>query len=195
MAERPRLVELAVPDDPAPWEALGFAITDGVAHIGGLRLRLGAGGLGWTLTGIEPLSDLDGLATTVADDAPPLPAGDHPNGANEVDHVVVFSPDFDRTQARLEQAGISLSRIRDGGGFRQGFRRLGPAILELVEATEAPSGPARFWGLVVTVTDLPDLAERLGDRVTPVKAAVQSGRHIMTLRRRPGLTLKLAFMD
>jgi hypothetical protein len=112
-----------------------------------------------------------------------------------VDHVVVFSPDFDRTVNALEAVGVSLSRIRDGGGFRQGFRRLGPAILELVEAKDAPPGPARFWGLVVAVEDLPGLAERLGDRLTPIKAAVQSGRHITTLRRGSGLSLKLAFMD
>ena len=33
---------------------------------------------------------------------------------------------------------MPLRRIRDAGGFRQGFRRLGPAILELVEALGAP---------------------------------------------------------
>jgi hypothetical protein len=152
------------------------------------------------------VAELDGLPTAVTDaelDGPATavteaqaPAGrPHPNGATGLDHVVVFSPDFDRTQHVLEEAGIALSRIRDGGGFRQGFRRLGPAILELVEAVEAPPGPARFWGLVVTVSDLPGLAERLGDQLSPIKADVQSGRHITTLRKTAGLSLKLAFMD
>ena len=191
----PRLVELSLPDDPAHWEALGFAAPDGCVDVGGVRLRLGAAEVTWTLAGARPVADIDGLATEVTENGVGAEPQSHPNGAIAVDHVVVFSPDFDRTQERLEQAGISLSRIRDGGGFRQGFKRLGPAILELVEATEAPPGPARFWGLVVTVTDLPGLAERLGDRVTPVKAAVQSGRHITTLRRTPGLALKMAFMD
>jgi hypothetical protein len=190
----PHLVELALPDAPGPWEALGFAVEDGHVDVGGVRLQLNAPAVGWTLAAIEPVGDIDGLLTGVAD-APAAGAARHPNGATEVDHVVVFSPDFDRTVRALERVGITLSRIRDGGGFRQGFRRLGPAILELVEAKEAPAGPARFWGLVVAVEDLSGLAERLGERLTPIKAAVQSGRHITTLRRSPGLSLKVAFMD
>ncbi len=188
------LVGLSLPDDAAAWEGLGFAIDDGHVDVGGVRLRLNAGDVAWRLSGIESVDEIDGLPTSVAEPVEPL-ARDHPNGATAVDHVVVFSPDFDRTQAALEAVGISLSRIRDGGGFRQGFKRLGPAILELVEATQAPPGPARFWGLVVTVEDLPGLAERLGDRLSPIRSAVQSGRHIATLRGSPGMSLKLAFMD
>jgi hypothetical protein len=91
---------------------------------------------------------------------------------------------------------MELRRIRHApGGFRQGFRRLGPAILELVETPEAPDGPARFWGLVVNVTDLGALAERLGDRLGPVKPAVQPGRHIATLRESAGLGQAVAFMS
>jgi hypothetical protein len=191
----PHIVELSLPDAPEPWAELGFAVEDGHVDIGGVRLRLNADALAWRLSGIgDAVSDIDGLPTTVAEG---LSAGAvaHPNGAAEVDHVVVFSPDFDRTVSALEAVGVTLSRIRDGGGFRQGFRRLGPAILELVEAKDAPPGPARFWGLVVAVEDLRGLADRLGDRLTPIKAAVQSGRHIATLRRSSGLSLKLAFMD
>jgi hypothetical protein len=125
----------------------------------------------------------------------PTPARSHPNGALAIDHVVVVTPDFERTQAALERAGITLSRIRDAGGFRQGFRRLGPAILELVEAREAPPGSARFWGLVITVEDLPRLAERLDARLGPIKAAVQPGRHIATLRSTADLSVPVAFMD
>jgi hypothetical protein len=191
----PRLVELWLRDDPGRWEALGFSVSDGTVDVGGVRLRLDADEVAWRLSGIEPVADIDGLATAVAANGDPGPPETHPNGAVGIDHVVVFSPDFERTQGALEQVGVTLSRIRDGGGFRQGFRRLGPVILELVEAKEAPPGPARFWGLVVTVADLPALAERLGDRLSPIRAAVQSGRHIATLRSGSGLGLKLAFMD
>jgi hypothetical protein len=193
-AVSPHLTELHIPDAPARWEAVGFTVTDGAIDVGGVRLRLEAAQAAWTLSGVDPVGDIDGLATTVAG-RDSEPAAEHPNGAIAIDHVVVFSPDFDRTQQALEVAGITLSRIRDGGGFRQGFRRLGPAILELVEARDSPPGPARFWGLVVTVDDLPRLADRLGERLTPIKTAVQSGRHITTLRRGAGLSLKLAFMD
>src|SRR5207248_1668394 len=82
-----------------------------------------------------------------------------------LDHVVVTTPDFDRSSAALAEAGLELRRVREApGGVRQGFRRLGPAILELVAAPGAsdPTAPARFWGLVVIVSDLDALAARLG---------------------------------
>ena len=68
--------------------------------------------------------------------------------------VVIVTPDFDRTAAALDAAGMPFRRVRDAGGFRQGFRRLGPAILELVESQQMPPGPARFWGLTLIASDL-----------------------------------------
>jgi catechol 2,3-dioxygenase-like lactoylglutathione lyase family enzyme len=190
---RPALLALSVADAPERWEALGFAVSDGRIELGGVSLHLGAPGrgiAGWTLCGVAPTGDIDGLATTVAENEATPPVN-HPNGASAIDHVVVITPDFERTQRALEAAGLPLRRIRDAGGFRQGFRRLGAAILELVEAREAPPGPARFWGLVVTVDDLGAVAEHTG----AVKPAVQPGRHIATLRRDCGLSLSVAFMD
>jgi hypothetical protein len=90
---------------------------------------------------------------------------------------------------------MPLRRVRDAGAFRQGFRRLGPAILELVEAADAPPGPARFWGLVVIVSDLEALSARLGDLLGRVRPAVQPGRQIVTLRPAAGLSTQVAFMD
>jgi hypothetical protein len=199
VASRPVITALSLADPPQSWEALGFTVDAGVLHLGGVRLHLGDGGgesgiSGWALRGVRPAEDIDGLPTAVTDDEAPVDRS-HPNGAVAVDHVVVVTPDFDRTQHALEDAGLPLRRIRDAGGFRQGFRRLGPAILELVEARDAPPGPARFWGLVVTVEDLPALAARLGDRLGPVKAAVQPGRQIASLRRECGLSLAVAFMN
>jgi hypothetical protein len=112
-----------------------------------------------------------------------------------IDHVVVTTPEFDRTAAALSEVGMELRRVRDAGTFRQGFRRLGPAILELVEVPAAPPGPARFWGLVVIVEDLAALAERLGTQLGEVRPAVQPGRHIATLAPSAGLGPNVAFMD
>jgi hypothetical protein len=193
------MTALSLADSPQSWEALGFTVDAGVVHLGGVRVHLDGGGgesaiPGWALRGVRPAEDIDGLPTVVTDDGAPADRS-HPNGALAVDHVVVVTPDFDRTQHALEDAGLPLRRIRDAGGFRQGFRRLGPAILELVEARDGPPGPARFWGLVVTVEDLPALAARLADRLGPIKAAVQPGRDIATLRRECGLSLAVAFMN
>ena len=189
------LAALGLADPAERWSALGFAVDDGVCPIGGVSLLLGSPGdgiTGWTVTGLE--SELDGL--------PNLPAGavhspaTHANGAIGIDHVVVVTPDFDRTAAALEAAEMPLRRIVERpDGNRMGFRRLGPAILELVESREAPDGPARFWGLVVVVADLDALAKRLGEHLGGIRDAVQPGRRIATVRDSGGLGEPVAFMS
>jgi hypothetical protein len=173
-------------------------VSDSALDLGGVRLELGAQGsgiVGWTIAGIEPTSDIDGLPTRTAEPAPPAPVA-HDNGAVGVDHVVVTTSDFDRTAARLDRAGMPLRRtVTTPTGTRMAFRRLGPAILELVEAIDAPAGPARFWGLVVVVTDLEALAARLGDRLGSIRDAVQPGRRIATVRESAGLGQAVAFMS
>jgi hypothetical protein len=217
---RPELAGLTIADAPERWAALGFTVAEGRLVLGGIDVRLGGEGhgiTGWTLRHAAVGSDLDGLTTitTAAAEPRPAPTG-HPNGALGIDQVVVTTPDFDRTAAALDAAGMPLRRIREVGAYRQGFRRLGPAILELVEATPqspgvreanslgscpegnsppARSGPARFWGLVVVVPDLPALRRRLSPHVSEIRDAVQPGRHIAALSPAAGLSLRVAFMD
>jgi hypothetical protein len=120
----------------------------------------------------------------------------HDNGALGIDHIVVSTSGFDRTATALELAGMPLRRLVTAPrGNRMGFRRLGPAILELVEAPDGPPGPARFWGLVVVVKELDALASRLGDRLGSIRDAVQPGRRIATLRESAGLGQAVAFMS
>jgi hypothetical protein len=206
---RPELAELQIADQARAWQELGFATGPEGAELGAVRIRFGMGvgdeGItGWTVTGIAAREEIDGLPTTALerDAAAPQRAGPlvHPNGAVGLDHVVVTTPDFDRTAAALDQAGMPLRRTRTVGegeaAFRQGFRRLGPAILELVESRRQPPGTARFWGLVVIVSDIDALAARLGpERLSEAKPAVQPGRRIATLRRAAGLSMAVAFMD
>jgi hypothetical protein len=195
---RPQLVGLEIADPPEAWGALGFTIDDAGAQIGGITIRLGGAGAGitsWTLSGVPAAGDIAGLPTRSAPEpAATAPSGElaHPNGAVGIDQVVVLTPDFDATASALESAGLPLRRIRDAGGFRQGFRRLGPAILELVEAKDAT---VRFWGLVVIVSDLDALATLLRDQLGAPRPAVQPGRRIATLRQAAGLSTRLAFMD
>jgi hypothetical protein len=195
----PELVSLSLADPPERWRALGFGVRDGRMRVGDVGVELGAPGDGivaWRLRGVESGTEIDGLPWSASGEDQAEPDAAHPNGALGIDHVVVVTPDFDRTAAALDAAGLGLRRVRDAGGFRQGFRRLGPAILELVEAPHGdPGAPARFWGLVVIVEDLDALAERLGDRLGPVKDAVQPGRRIATLRGSAGLDTNVAFMD
>jgi hypothetical protein len=54
----------------------------------------------------------------------------------------------------------------------------------------------QFWGLAFTVRDLDACAALLGDTLGSVKAAVQTGRRIATLRHTDvGLTVPIAFMS
>lgn len=196
---RPELVSLALSDPPERWRGLGFSIADSSLRVGDVGLELGAPGegiVGWRVRGAESSEEIDGLPWSDSRADPSQWQASHPNGAVGIDHVVVATPDFDRTAAALDRAGLGLRRVRDAGGFRQGFRRLGAAILEIVEARGAPAEePARFWGLVVVVEDLEALADRLGEHLGEVKPAVQPGRRIATLRDSAGLGTKLAFMD
>jgi sensor domain CHASE-containing protein len=142
------------------------------------------------------VDSIDGLVTELSKSALASAPVEHGNGALGIDHVVVTTPDFNRTAAALAEVGMELRRIRElPGGSRQGFRRVGPAILELVEApAEDASGPARFWGLVVVVSDLDRLAERLSPLLGRVKPAVQPGRRIATLGAAAGVSPAVAFM-
>ena len=202
---RPELVALEIADPPERWEALGFSVSpDQVVELGGVSLRLGADGDGivaWTLRGIDETSSIDGLPTRVIDQSVVREGrGErrghddpgHPNGAVAIDHVVILTPDFDGTAGAVAAAGMPLRREAERNGARQGFRRLGPAIMEIVQASE---GPTRFWGLVVIVSDLDALAERLGDLLREIRPAVQPGRRIAPLRSRAGLGPAVAFMD
>lgn len=194
----PELISLRLADPPERWASLGFSVRDAEVVLGGVRVQLGTPGtgiVGWQLTGTDSTSEIDGLPTEVVapDSAAPVT---HENGAVGVDHVVVTSGDFDRTAAALARAGVPLRRIITAPtNNRMGFRRLGAAILEVVEAADSKPGAAQFWGLVVVVSDLDALASRLGDRLGSIRDAVQPGRRIATLRRSAGLGQAVAFMS
>ena len=197
---KPWVEELVVGDPPERWAAIGFDDRGEETRIGSVRLRFdpgaGAGLVGWTLGGVEG-ADLDGLPTrVVAGEPPTVPASEHPNGAVSIDHVVVLTPDLERTCDALERAGIRLRRVREAGTperpVRQAFFRLGEVILEVVWSPE--SAAASFWGLVVVVEDMERAADLLGERLGEVRDAVQPGRRIGTVRRSAGLSVPLALM-
>ena len=212
----PSIDELLVADAPETWRAAGFTVdSEGVAGIGTVRVRLvGVDGqrgiVGWALRHPEGTIDLDldrdvdgdidGLPTTVVD-REPTQSEHHPNSVTLIDHLVVATPDCDRTTGALSRIGIEPRRSRDtsleGRATRQTFFRLGEVILEVVGPSEAAGGgPARFWGLAYTVDDLDASASLLGDSLGPAKAAVQGGRMIATLRHEAlGMSVATAFMS
>jgi catechol 2,3-dioxygenase-like lactoylglutathione lyase family enzyme len=204
----PTLDELTVADAPGAWSALGFEVDGDTCVVAGVRIRLagvdaGKGLGGWSLRDIES-TELDGLPTTRSDRPTPGEPPAHPNGVTALDHVVAITPELDRTVATLQGAGLDLRRIREeptpAGAPRQAFFRLGGTILEVVqeppEAIERAGADrsAFFWGLAFVAPDLEATVAGLGDRVSEVRSAVQSGRRIATLRRAAGLSVPVALI-
>lgn len=202
------LVEVAVGDDPAGWSGVGFSVAgDGTCQVGSVTIRLvgtagGRGIVGWGLSGLTVDGDVDGLPTSTAPPAPRLPVdaarGDvHPNGVTRIDHLVVITPDIDRTTVAVESLGIGARRTREAGRGRvQRFFRLGEVILEVVGPMRpVGEGPATFWGLAFTVADLDATVDLLGDRVGTPRAAVQKGRRIVSLPTDDAVSVPIAFMS
>ena len=183
---RPELREIALPDPPGAWEALGFTLDgDGIA-LGGVRIRLGDGPARLALHGVDGAADLDGLPIASSTAPPPEPAT-HPLGATGIDHVVALTPDLARTTRKLAAAGLDHRPSR----APQEFFVLGPCLLELAEAAgREPS----VWGLTLVVRDLDAAASQLGERLGRVKDAVQPSRRIATVAREAGLTTPVALM-
>lgn len=206
----PALTDLLVGDEPSAWQAAGFALSDDTVVLGAVTIRFagtddprGRGVLGWSFADLpEPgVDDVDGIATITSDGSRSGSQGTtHPNGVVGFDHLVVLSPDLDRTIATLESLGIEARRSRDVGTpdspRRQVFFWIGEPILELVGPVEpSGDGPSRIYGLALTVDDIDRTAAGLGDRVGRVKDAVQPGRRITTLRHKDlGMSVPVAFM-
>ena len=202
-----RICELVIGGSRANWAQVGINFSQaGVFAIGEIALRidetLPPGMHSWTLSNIDStIVSLDGISTTG-------------NVANEriehndaqgfvltplgIDHVVVNTPDLERTSHALHEAtGAELKRIRDAGnGVRQGFHRLGDVIIEIVSAPSMPAGDASLWGFVLNVADVHEVAAYLGpDVLSPPKPAVQKNRLIATFRGAVGLGVPVALMS
>ncbi|MEM7276017.1 MAG: VOC family protein [Actinomycetota bacterium] len=186
----PELRRLLIGDAPGAWEAAGFTVDGDHTTIGGIELAFvdgpGRGVVGWELAGIEDDGSVDGMLT-IATDRPPAAPTEHPNRVSRIDHVVITTPDLDRTVGALRGFGFSPRRTRDVPGTeparRQVFLWAGETILEVVgPAVATGSEPARVWGLALTSDDLDAAADLLGDRMTNPKPAIQPGRLIATVK-------------
>lgn len=210
---RPRLLELRIHGPVDPWIGLGFDVQaqnesgspDSLA-----RTRIGTTTLvfddpsaapaiaGWCFDSLTITEPIDGLSVVG-------PAGDptrpivHANGATSFDHLVVRTPNVQRTQSALEHRGFDLRRVREAGAadapIVQSFYRLGEVILEVVgRPGDDGDGPSSFWGLVANVDDI-DALGLPSSAVSAPRSAVQRGRRIATVRPEAGLGIAFAFMD
>jgi hypothetical protein len=193
------LAELHVGGPTEPWQSIGIAVHDDCAVVGGVRLQFvgGTAGLhGWGVAECDPTpSSIDGVTTCRAD----LSGADH-GGTLQVlgtDHVVVNTSSLDRTCAAIETATAApLRRIREAGPIRQGFHRWGPVIVEVVESAQVTASTASLWGVVFTIAELHEVADRLGPEVLSApRTAVQPGRFIASFRGSVGLGVPLALIS
>ena len=226
----PRLLSLTISDAPGTWAGLGFTLDGIAARIGTTAILCSGddagngspGGRGitdWMLTADDgPLPErIDGLLTgsvTLGDASPVAPptAPRHVNGVVAIDHVVVMTPDVDRTVSAFEDLGIECRRRREAAAYgstamRQAFFWLGnpdgaphervilevvgPEIIDPAKAND----PAKFFGIALTCRDLDETAAFFGDLMKPPVDAVQSGRRIATLSSRAGSQVAIALMS
>jgi hypothetical protein len=207
----PALDEVVVAAEGSAWRDAGFRVDgDGppAVHVGTAAIGLAGADAGkrivrCALSGVGS-DDFDGLPIARSEPEAPLRASAtaHPNGVTGIDHLVVFTPDLDRTVAAGQALGLDLRRIRDepapAGSPRQAFFRLGDLILEVAQAPPGsplrPDSPARFYGLAFLVEDVDATAASLGSLCSDPRDAVQPGRRIATVRKEAGLGLPVAFM-
>jgi Glyoxalase/Bleomycin resistance protein/Dioxygenase superfamily len=204
-----QIVELVVGDDPGAWRAAGFTVDEaGCAQVSTVRFRfVGAGGQrgirSWGVAGLES-SDVDGLTGGLLDPIDVTPY-EHANTTMLLDHLVVATPDIDRTVRAFVERGCEPRRERVGGAeeqpLRQVFLRAGEVIVEVVGPVTAPhrsehrERPASFWGLAFTVADLDACVASLAEHCGSPRDAVQAGRRIATLRHESlGISVPTAFM-
>lgn len=196
--------EILVADPPETWAAAGFSVSDGLCRVGGVGIRLvgrahGAGIIGWSLGGVD-VDDLDGIPTAASEAVPAAPA-EHANGVTGIDHIVLLSPDLDRTVTALGAVGAQPRRERLGelGGrpIRQIFFRFGAVIIEAVGSPDTVGqGPSTLWGITYTVTDIDETAAYFAGRTTRVKDAVQPGRRITTVHHQEfGMSVRTAMLS
>ena len=231
------LVSVRVADSASTWERLGFVVdADGAVVISGVQFRFeaehgergpgtrakgltgkGAKGLtGWTLhdrAGVLP-ENIDGISTTTVATHDPVAAhrtnGSHPNGVTGIDHLVLRTPNLERTIATFERLGFACRRRRDAHTqgstiTQQAFFWLGSpddpndrVVLEVVGSSvvdpDKTDAPSSFFGIALVCNDLDVTAAFFGDLVKPPIDAVQPGRRITAISARGGSTVPIALM-
>lgn len=187
---------VGVPDAPAGWEAIGCSVVDGAVPFANGALLLGRSGI--VVAGACAATDLEGVPLASGD---VVPAVEHASGAFELDHLVLLTDSLERTSEAVHQTlGLERRRIRETDTVRQAFHRFAdpPAgtrgcIVEIVESDRVRA--TTLMGVVLNVTDLFELADRLGPDVMSLpKPAVQPGRYIATVRHDVGLGTAVALM-
>ena len=198
------LAAIEVPGDSTPWQSLGFGVDDGVIALANGAIRVGAETTSLIVERLDGPAEIEAVAVAVdgirVRSGASLAGVEQPNGALELDHVVLMTDSIDRTSADVERVlGLSQRRIRETERVRQAFHRFADTdeargcIVEVVERADL-SGTS-LWGLVVNVADLDAAVAAGAGLLGAPRDAVQPGRRIATVGRAAGLPLAVAFMS
>jgi catechol 2,3-dioxygenase-like lactoylglutathione lyase family enzyme len=208
-----RILYLSVADDPETWARLGFTLDGNSVRVGSVTFVLegtsdtARGITSWTRSADDsPIpATIDGLLTGSSIGATFVPEPTvHPNGLSGIDHLVVSTPDVDRTVAIFEDLDWECRRRREGAAYgnekmRQAFFWLGDVIVEVVGPEtvkpEDADKPAKFFGIALIADDLEATAAFFGEQMKPPIDAVQAGRKITTISSKAGSTLAIAVMN
>lgn len=199
-----RLVALHAGGQRNAWHTL-FPLTDSSSYLlSDVQLTIDdsapAGLHGWTINvGRDADLSIDGIPTTLVAQSE---TRTHLSAIGRqkvvgLDHVVVNTDNIDRTCTAIEQElGLEVRRERQlGNGAVQRFHKMDNTIIEVVTGPHITHQGASLWGMVVSVDDLFELYEELGDAVTSTpKKATQPGRFISTIRGSVGLGVPFALM-
>ena len=194
-----RLAAVSLTGLAGPWAALGFAVdAEGRVPLANGALVFGADSMGLVVDADRELpADVDGVGIRHGSAVAGI---DHPNGAFELDHVVVMTDSIERTSLAIETSlGLEQRRLRETPTVRQAFHRFddeGDAracIIEVVESSRVER--TGLWGLVVNVRDLDAIHAGATDLIGAPKSAVQPGRRIATARATAGFGTAVAFMS
>lgn len=197
--QQPKLTGISVAGPVEAWEGVGFTCGGAGFQAGDVSIAFsGAGRAGLWFD--RETGALEGLAAPSGAAMPAMPTGAHPNHAIGVDHVVVSSPNFARTSATLEAAGMRCLGERsaeiDGRMVEQRFHHAGSCLVELVgQQGVMDDGEPRIWGITFVTSDIESLPALQPPPVASIRDAVQPGRRIATVVREAGLPLPVAFMD
>lgn len=194
-----RLASVRLRGDADAWTALGlvadatgrFAFANGTIDVGEHASSLLIDGA------LELPADVDGVAVAAGEIIAPT---EHPNGAFELDHIVVTTDSLERTSAAFEHGlGLVQRRVRETPTVRQAFHRFADeggsrgCIIEVVENARVDG--AALWGVVLNVVDLDRLTAAAGELLGAPRPAVQPGRQIVTVGREAGVGAAVAFMS
>ena len=204
---------------------MGFVVTHSTVRIGPLDIVCtgspaeGAprGITGWTFAASDACPGaLDGLAVHQVAPAQSSDAAvqfAHPNGVSAVDHLVVATPDLDRTTNVFQRAGLDCRRERErtyddnpkstmrqaffwfGDATRSDQRILCEVVGPKVVDPKKTDRPASLFGLALTSDDLDATAAFMVETLKPPINAVQPGRRIATVRSSAGSSVPIAIMS